>query len=63
MMVKNHATQNEVHEYRDSTRAKYPDFKVDSNGYGVRVECPVCHNSTTSFPEMWMVDHPSRCEG
>lgn len=57
--------QNKINSYRDITRAQFEGqpFKIDSNAYGLRVECTICHESATLNPEMWMRNHTARCEG
>lgn len=61
-MYRTHATQAEVHAYRDETRRKYAGqpFTIEANGYGLRVECTVCHTSATLNPEAFMAGHPDR---
>lgn len=62
MYYRRNATQAEVHAYRDETRRKYAGqpFSIESNRYGLRVECQVCHTSTTLNPEAFMNEHPAR---
>ena len=52
-------TQAQVDAYRDETREAFKNypFTIESNGYGLRVECNVCHNSATLNPELYMRSH------
>lgn len=53
------ATQADIDSYRDKVREQFAGFpfKIESNGYGLRVECTVCHDSATLNPEMYMRKH------
>lgn len=52
-------TQAQVDQYRNQVRDQFRGFPVavDSNGYGVRVECLLCNQSATRNPEMWTRNH------
>lgn len=52
-------TQAEVDAYRDSVRKQFKGFPFDieSNGKGLRVECRLCHNSSTQNPESFIRRH------
>lgn len=52
-------TQTQIDAYRDKIRTQFKGFpvKVDSNGYGVRVECKLCNDSATRNPEMFIRNH------
>lgn len=53
------ATQAQVDAHRDATREAFKGqpFEIESNGYGLRVECMLCDCSSTVNPEMWMRNH------
>jgi hypothetical protein len=52
-------TQAQINEYRDKFKAQFKGFpiKVASNGYGVRVECLLCHESGTHDPAGFVRRH------
>lgn len=62
MYYRNHASQAEVHAYRDETRRKYAGqpFTIEANSHGLRVECTICHTSATHNPELFMEGHAAR---
>lgn len=64
-MFRTQRTQAQIDAYRDRTREAYAGrgFKIDSNGYGLRVECEVCHDSHTLNPEEFMARHGHAPQG
>lgn len=54
-----HNTQADVDNYRDRFKDQFKGFpvKVESNGYGLRVECVLCNASATQNPEMFVREH------
>lgn len=52
------ATVAQIEAYAARIANDFPRFVVAPNGYGVRVECKVCHNSSTGDrAEMWARNH------
>lgn len=52
-------TVEEIEAYATRTQVQFPGYLVFPNSYGIRAECPKCHESATLNPEMWMRNH--RC--
>lgn len=58
------STQAEIDAYRDNVRAanKGKHYQIDSNAYGLRVECTKCHTSYTLQPELFIERHDRECK-
>jgi hypothetical protein len=55
------ATVAQLEAYAASVAAARPAFTVRPNAYGVRIECPVCHESSTGDRALaWSHDHACR---
>ena len=59
MFYRRHATQDQIDAHRDAIRTELDGqgFNINSNGYGLHIQCERCRESNTLNPEMWARNH------